>query len=185
MPSGHGKRRASFLGWLSLKGKPSQEKGRKGATGQLGHFNQLFGQSEHGQARLDIALAGKAATRAPNGGPLGLRKPNFLTMGQGARFFRGLCADSSLQEPPRKGPRPCFTHSARHTRDPSSITGTASCVKLAIACARCLAGSPKHGASPSLTPTTYSPNQTGMRQIWACMSHVSIYQGPFFGHADF
>ena len=30
-------KRASFLGWLSLKGNPSRKKRNQGATGQLGH----------------------------------------------------------------------------------------------------------------------------------------------------
>ena len=62
MPSRHGKAKASFFGWLTLKGESFPKKEQKGATGQLSMPQRQVGTT--------ICTSKYVATSRPQGGAI-------------------------------------------------------------------------------------------------------------------
>ena len=58
MPSGHGEKRASFFGWLSLKGVPFPRKKNRKKGAPLGNRHHKLGQKKgsHPKWRLHIGI---------------------------------------------------------------------------------------------------------------------------------
>ena len=95
MPSGQGKKRAFFFGWLSLKGSLPQKKGKKRAP--LGNWGRV------GQFSVRVGLEPQygSDTARTSSGPVAVSSTRSSPGGEGGQ---------ELQPPPRRAMRECFSN---------------------------------------------------------------------------